>query len=228
MTPQEKQVNPAEATTNKYMIPVPVNEKLADLKKRGYQLEFRREADCLYCIGLGYRITPDSFIIDEYYHFEDISNTDKDRTLYAISATQGFKGYLVDASFVYEDNVSPEMAQKLKMEYSYPENIMKNYDSLADTLDDLKKRGYDADFETQSNCLYCSDLDLRLYEEEFHVDEVYHFEGDFNPDDTAVVYALTSPTGVKGIIVDGSGASSNNISFDIAKKLQNHPVVARR
>lgn len=81
---------------------------------------------------------------------------------------------------------------------------MKNYESLVDALDDLKKRGYDADFEPQSNCLYCNNLDLRLNEAEFHIDEVHRFEGDSNPDDNAVVYALTSNTGVKGTIVDGS------------------------
>lgn len=98
---------------------------------------------------------------------------------------------------------------------------MKNYESLVDALDDLKKRGYEADFELQSNCLYCNHLDLRLYEEEFHIDEVHRFEGDSNPDDNAVVYALTSPTGVKGTIVDGYGASAANISFEMAKKLNN-------
>ena len=41
---------------------------------------------------------------------------------------------------------------------------MKNYESPADALDDLRKRGYEADFETQSFCLYCNDLDLRLIE----------------------------------------------------------------
>jgi len=81
---------------------------------------------------------------------------------------------------------------------------MKHYNSPAEALDDLKKRGYEADFEPQSDCLYCSDLDLRLYEEEFHVDEVYHFEGDSNPVDQAIVYAFTSPTGVKGTVVNGS------------------------
>ena len=79
---------------------------------------------------------------------------------------------------------------------------MKQYKSLADALDDLKKRGYDAEFESQSNCLYCSDLDLRLTEEEFHVDEVYRFVGGSNPGDNGVLFALTSPTGVKGTIVD--------------------------
>ena len=105
---------------------------------------------------------------------------------------------------------------------------MKNYESLADALNDLRKRGYETDFETQSPCLYCSDLDLRLIEEEFHVDEVYRFEEDSNSDDNAVVYAISSSAGIKGTIVDGPGASSGNISFEMAKKLQYHPVPADR
>ena len=103
---------------------------------------------------------------------------------------------------------------------------MKNYESIADALDDLRKRGYEADFETQSPCLYCSDLDLRLIEEEFHVDEVYRFEEDSNPDSNAVVYAISSSAGIKGTIVDGLGASSSNTSFEMATKLQYHLVTA--
>jgi hypothetical protein len=96
---------------------------------------------------------------------------------------------------------------------------MKNYSSLVDALADLKQRGYDADFETASFCLYCSDLDIRLNPEAFNVDEVYRFEGDSTPDDSAVLYAITSDTGVKGTLVDGYGAYSENISFEMAKKL---------
>ena len=84
---------------------------------------------------------------------------------------------------------------------------MKNYESLADALEDLKKRGYDVEFEPQANCLYCSMLDLRLTEEEFRVDEVYRFAGASNAADNAVVYALTSPSGVKGTIVDANNTS---------------------
>ena len=99
---------------------------------------------------------------------------------------------------------------------------MKNYESLVDALDDLRKRGYDCSFEPQSNCLYCSNLDLRLYEEEFHIDEVYRFEGNSNSDYNSVVYALTSPTGVKGTIVDGYSVSAGDTSSEIQKKLQSH------
>lgn len=105
---------------------------------------------------------------------------------------------------------------------------MKNYTSLTDALDDLRKRGYIADFETQSFCLYCGDLDLRLDEEEFNIDETYRFEGDSNPDDSAVVYAITSTSGAKGTLIGGYGTYSGHLSFEMAKKLHNHAALATR
>ena len=91
---------------------------------------------------------------------------------------------------------------------------MKTYKSLADALDDLSKKGYDADFEPKTDCLYCSSLDLRLYEEEFHIDEVYRLEESSFPNEDAFVYALTSPTGIKGTVVVGLDSFFDNISFE--------------
>jgi hypothetical protein len=96
-----------------------LGDKVTELRNRGYKLKFRREATCLVCIQLNYAITPEKFNVDEFYHFEDNANTDRDRILYAISSTHGLKGILVDASFVYEDNISPEMFKKL----NYYENV---------------------------------------------------------------------------------------------------------
>jgi hypothetical protein len=100
---------------------------------------------------------------------------------------------------------------------------MKNYESLTDALADLRDRGYVADFATDTVCLYCGELDIRLNPEEFHIDELYRFEGDSTPDDSAVVYAISSSTGVKGVLVDGYGAYASTITFELAKKLQAHP-----
>lgn len=99
---------------------------------------------------------------------------------------------------------------------------MKNYESLTDALNDLKKRGYEADFATQTVCLYCGDLDIRLDPEDFHVDEVYRFEGNSNPDDNSILYVISSSTGIKGTLVDSYGAYSDSLNFEMAKKLQNH------
>ena len=100
---------------------------------------------------------------------------------------------------------------------------MKNFQTPIDALDDLKKRGYDTDFETQSFCLYCGDLDMRLDPEDFHVDEVYRFNGDANPEGSSVIYAISSSTGVKGTLLNTYGGHSDNLNSEMKKKLQDHP-----
>lgn len=87
MTRQGKQLMPIHVIPNLESL----NEIVADLKSRGYQLKFRREATGLNCVELSYLITPHSLRVDEYYHFEDASNTDRERTLYAVSSIQGSK-----------------------------------------------------------------------------------------------------------------------------------------
>jgi hypothetical protein len=100
-----------------------ISEIVADLKSRHYSLSFRREATCLHCMALNWRITPDHFTVDEYYHFEDPLRPDGDRMIYAISSTQGHRGFLVDSCFVYEDNISVEMMQKLQQATALTEAI---------------------------------------------------------------------------------------------------------
>ena len=81
---------------------------------------------------------------------------------------------------------------------------MENIESLGDALSDLKKRGYDADlnFETNTFALYGGDLDMRLNPEGFHVDEIDRTCDEAHPNDGSVVYAITSATGIKGVLVD--------------------------
>jgi hypothetical protein len=81
---------------------------------------------------------------------------------------------------------------------------MKNYDSLNEALDDLRTRGYEADFDfgKQSFCLYCEDLEMTLDPEDFHVDEVYRFHRNSRSDKNAILFAITSSSGVRGVLVD--------------------------
>jgi len=78
---------------------------------------------------------------------------------------------------------------------------MKNYKSLTDALSDLRTKGYEDDFSTESFGLYGGDLDMRLDPEDFHVDEIDRVEGNSNPDDNVMLYAISSSVGVKGTLV---------------------------
>ena len=92
-----------------------ITETLIELKRNGYKLEFRREAACIYCFEWQQCIMPANFTVDGSYYFEETVNPGADRMLYAISLSQGGKGFLIDTCDVYMDNISPEMMQKLKL-----------------------------------------------------------------------------------------------------------------
>jgi hypothetical protein len=96
---------------------------------------------------------------------------------------------------------------------------MKSYDTLTEALNDLKKRGYTADFNLYPNWIECRSLDIWLKPEEFHVDEVYRFEGLNNPDDSAVLFAVRSTSGIRGTLLDAYGVYATAMSPTMMKKL---------
>jgi hypothetical protein len=81
---------------------------------------------------------------------------------------------------------------------------MENYASPNDALSDLRKRGYEADlnFETDPFCLYCGDLDMRLNPEAYHVDESLRIDDPSHHNESETVYAISTSSGVKGTLVD--------------------------
>ena len=97
---------------------------------------------------------------------------------------------------------------------------MYNYDTLSAATTDLKKRGFTLDFNLDENCLICNGHQYNA--KDFEITEFYRFEGNTDPADEAVVYAIESVDGKKGILVNGYGISSDAMDGDIAKKLQMH------
>jgi hypothetical protein len=81
---------------------------------------------------------------------------------------------------------------------------MENNHPLNETLSELREKGYNTDlsFETDIFALYGGDLDMRLNPDAFHVDEIDQVIDECHAHEHAIVYAITSSTGVKGIIVD--------------------------
>src|SRR5215216_3629251 len=97
---------------------------------------------------------------------------------------------------------------------------MYRYDSVAHAIDDLRSRGYTEDFNLRENCIFCNGKEYSPYE--FEIREVIRFEGDSDPADEAVVYGIESASGVKGVLVNGYGYSSEPMGEEIARRLQIH------
>jgi len=97
---------------------------------------------------------------------------------------------------------------------------MKTYETLTEAMLDLKSWGYTHDFNLKPEWIECQPLNLQLKPTEFHVDEVHRFEGLNNPDDSSILLAIRSSTGVRGLLIDAYGAYSDSISPEMAKRLK--------
>jgi hypothetical protein len=96
---------------------------------------------------------------------------------------------------------------------------MKTFETLTEAIADLKTRGYSGDFNLHPEWIECPPLNLKLKPTEFHIDEVYRFEGATNPDDSAVLYAISSSE-VKGILVDAYGVYAESLSNEMISRLR--------
>ncbi len=99
----------------------------------------------------------------------------------------------------------------------------RDFDSLLDALEGLRRRGYTEDFSLRPHCLACPARQIEINPETFSVDEYYRFEGMSNPDDNSVIYAISADSGLKGILIDAYGPYAEQLSPTMAEKLRVKP-----
>lgn len=100
---------------------------------------------------------------------------------------------------------------------------MGNYDTVSIALNSLKERGYTTDFNIAFDKIICKETNACLNPGEFEITEVYRFEGETNPSDEAVVYAVESKDEkMKGTLVNAYGIYADAMSDEMIKKLSMH------
>lgn len=91
------------------------------------------------------------------------------------------------------------------------------YNTITEAIKAFRDKGFEHDFNLRNDQLISS---KEQYEEdEFEVVSIYRYEGDTDPADEAVVYAIQSKKGLKGILVTGYGISVDASSLKILEKL---------
>lgn len=97
---------------------------------------------------------------------------------------------------------------------------MKRKGTLSQTINMLRlEEGYEEDFNLLDKKLKSDAEKKDFLSDDFVVDEVYRFEGPSNPGDEAILYAISTSSGRKGILVDGFDYSSGQVSQELLKKL---------
>ena len=98
---------------------------------------------------------------------------------------------------------------------------MESMTTVSEVINDLQKEGYTIDFNLKENCPECNGNYLQLHPEEFVIDKHYRFEGISDPEDEAVVYAISSlKHNLKGVLVNGYGISSDPLTEDMIQALK--------
>ena len=80
---------------------------------------------------------------------------------------------------------------------------MHNYTTVTDTLNALKEESYTLDFNLKPDCLECNSPDIKLY-----------------PDDSSIIYAISSKDGLKGTLMDAYGVYADSLTTSMIDKLK--------
>jgi hypothetical protein len=91
-----------------------------------------------------------------------------------------------------------------------------HYATVSEAITQLQNQGFTIDFNLKENSLVHY---YQKYGDCFEIVDVYRYEGNSDPADEAVVYAIESNTGLKGILVAGFGISSDTATTEILKKI---------
>lgn len=98
------------------------------------------------------------------------------------------------------------------------------YDTLSQAIEGLKGQGYTEDLNLKSNCVECRALGYEMLATDFEVDRVFRFEGDSDPGDASILYAISSDRyQLKGLLVDAYGAYADPLTSEMILKLKYKP-----
>jgi hypothetical protein len=80
--------------------------------------------------------------------------------------------------------------------------------TVVEIIEIFKGEGYIYEFCIKDGALYCNSTDRKYIPGELNIDKSERYEGDSDPSDSTIVYALAASDGSKGILIDSYGVYS--------------------
>ncbi|WP_338791966.1 phosphoribosylpyrophosphate synthetase [Bernardetia sp. Wsw4-3y2] len=104
-----------------------------------------------------------------------------------------------------------------------PNSPLHTLDTLSETMNALKNKGYSTDFNLKKDCLVCEKdgKEIHVYPSEFEIEDTFRFEGETNPSDASILYAIKSDKhNLKGVLVNAYGVYADDMAGEMAKKFK--------
>ncbi len=101
-------------------------------------------------------------------------------------------------------------------------NRINHFRTLTEAMESFRTRGYNSEYTAGEAGLILVESGVVYQPEELTIVEHHRFEGDSDPSDMAVIYAIESNDGLKGYYIDAFGAYSDPLSADLLKRVKIH------
>ncbi|HMS63716.1 MAG TPA: phosphoribosylpyrophosphate synthetase [Ignavibacteria bacterium] len=110
--------------------------------------------------------------------------------------------------------------------------MRKEIETLSGTIEKFRSKEFIHDFYIQGDYLKCNDTNEKFKSDEVIINRINRYEGDSNPDDASIIYAITTKSGTQGILIDAFGVYANSRISEFIKRVSvnktenNHPAQA--
>ncbi|MGQ7869315.1 hypothetical protein [Sunxiuqinia sp. sy24] len=91
-------------------------------------------------------------------------------------------------------------------------NKNNQYSTMLEAMQDLTKRGYTHNFRVNEHGQLEENKTVHYPPNEVELHEFHRFEGETNPADMSIVYAVQTKSGAKGTVVDSYGVDGSEIT----------------
>lgn len=94
------------------------------------------------------------------------------------------------------------------------------YNTMVEAVEALKKRGFSQNMSVNEDGKLALTDGKTFPPDEVTLVEYHRFEGETNPSDSSIVYAVESTSGAKGTVVDSYGAEGSEITSKFMNKVK--------
>ncbi len=94
-----------------------------------------------------------------------------------------------------------------------------NMSTLVSCMNHLRDRGFTEDFTIDEKGIKMQDIKKHYKPEQVSVENFYRFEGETDPADSAILYAIETNDGLRGVISDAYGMYADRFTGAFMRKV---------
>ncbi len=91
------------------------------------------------------------------------------------------------------------------------ENVDHSLETMSSCMNQLRNKGYVEDFTVDAKGIKTTGIKKHYKPEQVTIENFYRFEGDTDPGDSAILYAIETNDGLRGLLTDSYGPYADSV-----------------